>query len=237
MDKGLEKKILEKQGDLLYTTLSEECAELIQACSKIVRAKAKNIEMSDELLDNLTEEIGDVELNLELIKKQIVKDFDKSEKELKEEIRLSKNTKNWKLANVFGWNNELVEKYPWLKLRNVWTDKEIDNDNEFTWLDDLPIGWRQAFGVQMIEELDHILRKADYQDKYRITQIKEKYGFLRWYDNGVPEAIEDEYDEWLTKYEDLSKETCIMCGDKGKIDYEQYWLEPLCPECRENHEV
>ena len=29
----LYQNILEKQGDLLYTTLSEECAELIQACS------------------------------------------------------------------------------------------------------------------------------------------------------------------------------------------------------------
>lgn len=35
-------------------------------------------------------------------------------------------------------NKELVEKYPWLQLRNVWTNKELDT--EFTWLDNLPKG-------------------------------------------------------------------------------------------------
>lgn len=70
-------------------------------------------------------------------------------------------------------NIELIKKYPWLQIRNVWTNEKLDN--EFTWLDDLPDGWRKAFGLQMIEELDQILRKANYQDKYKITQIKEKW--------------------------------------------------------------
>lgn len=74
-------------------------------------------------------------------------------------------------------NNELVKEYPWLKIRNVWTGQEIDNDNEFTWFDDLPQGWRIAFGKELIEELDQILRKANYQNDYRIAQIKEKWRF------------------------------------------------------------
>lgn len=48
-------------------------------------------------------------------------------------------------------------------------------NSEFTWFDDLPKGWRKAFGLQMVKELDQILRKANYQDKYQITQIKEKW--------------------------------------------------------------
>lgn len=70
-------------------------------------------------------------------------------------------------------NIELIKKYPWLQLRNVWTNEKLDN--EFTWLDDLPEGWRKSFGLQMVEELDQILRKANYQDKYKIAQIKEKW--------------------------------------------------------------
>ena len=31
----------------------------------------------------------------------------------------------------------------------------------------------------MIEELDQILRKANYQDKYKITQIKEKWRWIK----------------------------------------------------------
>lgn len=70
-------------------------------------------------------------------------------------------------------SKELIKKYPWLQLRNVWTNKIVDD--KLTWLDDLPEGWRKSFGLQMVEELDQILKKANYQDKYKITQIKEKW--------------------------------------------------------------
>lgn len=107
--------------------------------------------------------------------------------------------------------DELIKKYPWLELRNVWTNEKV-KDTESTWLDDLPEGWKIAFGEQMIEELDEILRKANFQNDYRITQIKEKYGSLRWYDDGVPLGILEEQNEWLAKYEDLSEKTCMICG-------------------------
>lgn len=74
-------------------------------------------------------------------------------------------------------NKELIEKYPYLQIIDVLTGKTMDS--EFTWLDDLPKGWKKAFGLQMIEELDQILRKADYQDKYQITQIKEKWRWIK----------------------------------------------------------
>ena len=74
-------------------------------------------------------------------------------------------------------NQELIEKYPWLQIRNVWTNEKLDDG--FTWLDDLPEGWRKAFGLQMVEELDQILRKANYQDEYKITQIKEKWRWIK----------------------------------------------------------
>lgn len=70
-------------------------------------------------------------------------------------------------------NKELIEKYPWLQLKNIWNNGKLDT--EFTWLDDLPEGWRKAFGLQMVEELNNILREVDYQEKYQIVQIKEKW--------------------------------------------------------------
>lgn len=70
-------------------------------------------------------------------------------------------------------SKELIKKYPWLQLRNVWTNEIVDD--ELTWIDDLPEGWRKAFGLQIVEELDQILREANYQDKYKIAQIKEKW--------------------------------------------------------------
>lgn len=130
-------------------------------------------------------------------------------------------------------NKELIEKYPWLQVRNIRTGELLKlEDYNFTWLDDLPEGWRKAFGLQMVEELDKILRKANYQNEYRITQIKEKYGALCWYDNYTPFKLSKEYLRWLFKYEELSKHTCLICGELGEIDYTQSWLVPLCEKHR-----
>lgn len=70
-------------------------------------------------------------------------------------------------------NIALIKKYPWLQLKNVWTNEIVDD--ELIWFDDLPEGWRKAFGLQMIEELDKILKKAKYSNKYQIAQVKEKW--------------------------------------------------------------
>lgn len=130
-------------------------------------------------------------------------------------------------------NKTLIKKYPWLQIRNNFTGELLDPEYyELTWLDDMPNGWRKAFGLQMVEELDQLLKKVNYQDKYRISQIKEKYGELRLYDNGVPMEISKEYNKLLYKYEELSRRTCIVCGEPGEIDYKQYWLMPLCNKCK-----
>ena len=71
MDKKLKDEIIKQQGELLYTTLGEECSEVIQACSKIIRKKFYKEKFD---VDNLLEEICDLEINLELIKEQLSKE-------------------------------------------------------------------------------------------------------------------------------------------------------------------
>lgn len=128
-------------------------------------------------------------------------------------------------------NKKLCERYPFLIPLNGWTGKPVeDYDYEWTYLDDIPEGWKKAFGIQMCEELRDILLEADYLDKYQVVQAKEKYGGLRWYDNGVPESIYDKYRDWLKKYEDLSEETCIRCGKPGTMRNDG-WVSPWCDEC------
>ena len=56
IDEKLKKAILEKQGNLLYTTLAEECTELAQACCKINRKKFLKQDFS-KILENFFEEI------------------------------------------------------------------------------------------------------------------------------------------------------------------------------------
>ena len=135
-----------------------------------------------------------------------------------------------KIRNYF-----LIKKYPFIECRNVWNNSKIDHKYEYTWLDDLPKGWRKRFGEDICKDLKSLFTQIDsidFSDKYKITQIKEKYGQLRWYDTGVPTVISEQYDEVMQKYEELSEHTCTVCGKSGYIDYNDYWLEPLCDKHR-----
>lgn len=128
-------------------------------------------------------------------------------------------------------NKELIALYPWLKLRNNWTGEIInEEDCELDWM---PIGWRIAFGDELCENINKLLEKSNYVDNYRILEIKEKYGELRWYDGGVPTSISNELNDLLDKYSEKSRHVCIECGNPAEIDYNKYFLLPLCEKCKE----
>lgn len=101
---------------------------------------------------------------------------------------------------------------------------------KYTELDDMPTGWRNKFGIQMCKEIKQSLLKAGGRKAlraYRITQIKEKFGGLRWYDNhGTKEIL----DTIIPKYEQLSYETCISCGKPAKY-VSKGWVSPYCEDC------
>lgn len=72
-------------------------------------------------------------------------------------------------------NKELIKLYPWLKDRNCWDDELISEQDDCSKLDELPIGWRIKFGDKLCKKIDKLLKKANYQNDYRIAQIKEKW--------------------------------------------------------------
>lgn len=124
-------------------------------------------------------------------------------------------------------NKKLIEEYPFLLPRNVWTDEVvIDYDYEYTLLDCMPDGWRIAFGDAFLRELKEELVANNMLDEYRVTQIKEKYGELRWYDNGNTRKGFDIID----KYSGLSRKTCIECGMPAKY-LTRGWISPYCEDC------
>ena len=117
-------------------------------------------------------------------------------------------------------NKALCEKYPFLKWYGdplyMGYDEDHELDYHYTWEDEIPLGWRKAFCPQMWDELKEILAKADYVDKFRFVQIKEKWGQLRLYWQGAPNEIYDEVNTWEEKYLELSEEVCINCGKPSK---------------------
>lgn len=133
---------------------------------------------------------------------------------------------------VESYNKDLLRRYPWLRITSkyMYTGELADpNTYEYTWADDIPNGWRIAFGDQMIEELDQLIKRYDVKD-YSIEQIKEKFGVLCWYDSEFPERGRDEYFTWKDKYADLSYRTCICCGRPAKYRTKG-WIIPVCKEC------
>ena len=78
----------------------------------------------------------------------------------------------------------------------------------------------------MCEELKAELERIGFLDEYRIVQIKEKYGFLRWYDNGISR----EGHSIIAKYEEMSKSICICCG-KPATQITLGWISPFCDDC------
>lgn len=139
-------------------------------------------------------------------------------------------------------NKKLCERYPFLIPRNCWTDKTIWNKRirkrnwryvepySYTELDEMPEGWRKAFGIQMCEEIREVLIKGNYLRDYRIAQIKEKFGALRWYDEGTPDSIYKKIQDIIYKYEEISARTCINCG-KPATKISTGWICPFCDKC------
>ena len=146
-------------------------------------------------------------------------------------------------------NMELCGRFPFLIPSNRFSGKRIteaadggfwpgapgdvpDYDYEYTELDDMPDGWRKAFGEQMCRELMDELSANGLVDTYRIYQIKEKFGMLCWYDNGLTQRGH----EIVSKYCELSRRTCISCGKPAKW-ITTGWISPWCDGCVPEHEA
>lgn len=104
-------------------------------------------------------------------------------------------------------------------------------------------GWEPIIrkGAEKLEPLLVAAKAAhpkDYEYGYlRTTQLKEKYGTMRWYTSGVT----DEMQKIISQVEKQSRTTCEQCGKKGKLRG-RGWLYTACyehakPEDRTNLEL
>ena len=74
----------------------------------------------------------------------------------------------------------------------------------------IPKGWWKAFGERMCDDLQNTLLKLPPAaiENFEIIEVKEKFGSLRFYSNWQTNEIIS----IITRYEDLSTETCCACG-------------------------
>jgi len=91
-----------------------------------------------------------------------------------------------------------------------------------------------AFGFEcgdgwynIIADLSEKLSK--YEEIFA-TQVKEKFGSLRFYIGPCNKENWDEVYKLISEAESKSAETCEVCGKPGKTVGRQ-WLRTLCVEC------
>ena len=98
-------------------------------------------------------------------------------------------------------------------------------------LERIPDGWGrwircEAGWYPILARLEERLRTID--PDYRVLQIKEKFGTLRFYWTGR------NYDAGETVVADAEKEsarTCEVCGSPGCLRTRGGWLRTLCADC------
>ena len=130
-------------------------------------------------------------------------------------------------------NKKLIEKYPFIAPID-WDGNKIKDNYDFTLLDEMPPGWKKAFGIEFCEDLLEELKRCNFLDKYSVCQVKEKYGELRWYDNGHPH--DSKIGNIIEKYSHISSRTCIHCGAFPVDILDNGWICPWCKDCYEKSE-
>jgi hypothetical protein len=88
---------------------------------------------------------------------------------------------------------------------------------------EIPYGWALLIGklhLQLKELAPH----------YKIDQVKEKFGGLRFYVTHVPLAESKEFYELISKAESESYNICMDCGAPGTLKKDGWW-RTNCERC------
>lgn len=110
------------------------------------------------------------------------------------------------------WLSILLEKHP-----RIFAGKEP------AW-SDLPAGWFRLLDA-LCTAIESSMTETELRD-FRVTQVKEKYGGLRFYCNGGSELTPG----LIEAAELRSEEICMECGDAGKRR-SGGWVITMCDFC------
>ena len=135
----------------------------------------------------------------------------------------------WKIKNLPKalYTTALCIRFPFLRSRGYDDKPSYPLIQWSSWWGCIPRGWRKAFGIQLCKELKAELKRCGYLKKYRICDVKEKFGCLNIYDWGTPKDCD--VNDILHKYEYISYRTCIECGRVAKYITDG-WICPYCEE-------
>jgi len=125
---------------------------------------------------------------------------------------------------------KLYDKYP-----KLFFQKDLDmKETCMCWGIECPDSWYHIIDImcQSIQSYIDIYQRFNKDGNWRPTQIsfiqiKEKYGQLTVYYSGMDEHI----DGIIAMAEELSKNTCAICGNIENIIRTEGWITYLCKSC------
>lgn len=137
----------------------------------------------------------------------------------------------------------LCARYPFLAFRNAAPEEAHRRDAtaSWTWLSMMPVGWRRVIGVYLAEDVRTLPVASGCPDSlfnYRVVDVKEKYGGLRWYAEmpvGIGKAFASYLERVAELYGALCERICIHCGSMTGVCQTRGWILPIC-ECEEGYE-
>ena len=122
---------------------------------------------------------------------------------------------------------ELINKYP-----KIFQDYE-GNPGRCNWYG-VPDGWLSVIDKlcgSMQSYIDHVTRYIDGKEvkvpQVTCSQMKEKFGGLRFYTNGGDEMTEG----MIMMAEHICSLTCQDCGSEENIGRTGGWITILCEKC------
>ena len=126
--------------------------------------------------------------------------------------------------------DEIIAKYP-----KIFTDYE-GNPGRVNW--SIPEGWNQIVDWMCGCIQDYIDHTKTYSKgeapispaQVQCTQIKEKFGGLRFYTFGHNEVV----DGMIKFAEYLCEKICVNCGSMEDVEMSKGgWISPYCKKCRD----
>lgn len=140
--------------------------------------------------------------------------------------------------------NKAKQAYLWRRFSKLLPDKsKIKPENScMFWGFDVGDGWYELI-KELMTKLDELRVQYPKDFKgFRIAQVKEKFGGLRFYVNhypncGMPDMPLKEFFEnnpverLITKAEQDSYSICEDCGQPGKLRNDRPWIRTLCDKC------
>jgi len=92
-------------------------------------------------------------------------------------------------------------------------------------------GWYPML-EKLSEDLSVEVKKSNLKE-FRVTQVKEKFGTLRFYTHNGNDKTRD----LINEAENKSAKTCMTCGAEAAVRYDHGYVNCICDSCEEKRKA